>query len=161
MSKLENCGLCGLPCTVRKEAVEAPRLGWIHIKCYDDSCNEHLQAFKKFKDLNGHSMAGANRVPLYKVNYNNAIEIEQFWMSQMKDCKVDDKTGLMTFMSYEYVSDDPGPFGVSTSEKMWVKRELYMTLGAAKEAKISRIKEKIKSLQSQIKQLKEENTSES
>jgi hypothetical protein len=153
---MENCGLCGLPCTVKNEAVEAPRLGWIHLKCYDDSRNEHIQQFAKFKDLNGRSMAGMSRVPLYNLNYKNIIEIEHFWMSEMKNCKLDDKTGLMTFLSYEYVSDDPGPFGVSCSSKEWVDRTIYMTLDAAKAAKVVKIKSEIKFLQEKIKRLKEE-----
>jgi hypothetical protein len=46
MKKLENCGLCGCA-TTKEDSVEAPRLGRIHLKCYDDSLVRNKPNFEQ------------------------------------------------------------------------------------------------------------------
>jgi hypothetical protein len=46
MKKLENCGLCG-GATKKENSVEAPRLGRIHLKCWDESLERNKPNFEK------------------------------------------------------------------------------------------------------------------
>jgi hypothetical protein len=89
MKKLENCGLCGCA-TTKEDSVEAPRLGRIHLKCYDESLERNKPNFEKELQhlLNRFSKENGSNTPDFilaeylnncLITYNKALQKREKW----------------------------------------------------------------------------------
>lgn len=89
MKKLENCGLCGCA-TTKEDSVDAPRLGRIHLKCYDQSVEQSTPNFEKELQhlLNRFSKENGSNTPDFilaeylnncLITYNKALQKRETW----------------------------------------------------------------------------------